>query len=76
MLFLGHSAATAINAGKIAFTEKPMAINYPQWIAFTKYSYSQLKWAIIEKPAAKNAELLSRDEQVTKGGLLFEKEKR
>lgn len=55
MLFLGHSAATAVNAGKVAFTEKPMAINYAQWIAFTKYSYSQLKWAIIERPAMKDA---------------------
>ena len=55
MLFLGHSAATAVNAGKVAFTENPMAINYAQWIAFTKYSYSQLKWAIIERPAMKDA---------------------
>lgn len=47
MLFLGHSVATAVNAGKVAFTENPMAINYPQWIAFTKYSYSQLKWAVM-----------------------------
>ncbi len=55
MLFLGHSAATAVNAGKVVFTENPMAINYTQWIAFTKYSYSQLKWAIIEKPAMRDA---------------------
>lgn len=55
MLFLWHSAATAVNAGKVAFTENPMAINYAQWIAFTKYSYSQLKWVIIEKPAMKDA---------------------
>lgn len=55
MLFLGHSAATAVNAGKIVFTENPMAINYPQWIAFTKYSYSQLKWAVMEKPAMRDA---------------------
>ena len=27
-----------------------MAINYPQWIAFAKYSYSQLKWALLQKP--------------------------
>ena len=32
-----------------------MAINYPQWIAFAKYSYSQLKWVIINKPSAKCA---------------------
>lgn len=50
MLFIGHSAATAINAGKVCFTKNPMAINYPQWLAFAKYSYKQMKWVIIEKP--------------------------
>lgn len=50
MLFIAHSAATAINAGKVYFTKNPVAINYPQWIAFAKYSYSQLKWCIINKP--------------------------
>lgn len=55
MLFLGHSAATAVNDGKVVFTENPMAINYAQWIAFTKYSYSQLKWAVMEKPAMRDA---------------------
>lgn len=51
MLFIGHSAAVAVNAGKVAFTKNPMAINYPQWIAFAKYSYTQLKWGLLEKPA-------------------------
>ena len=32
-----------------------MAINYPQWIAFAKYSYKQLKWVLIEKPSARDA---------------------
>lgn len=32
-----------------------MAINYPQWITFAKYSYKQLKWALIEKPEAREA---------------------
>ena len=32
-----------------------MAINYPQWIAFAKYSYSQLKWVLIEKPELRDA---------------------
>ena len=54
MLFIGHSAATAINAGKVYFTENPMAINYPQWIAFGKYSYQQLKWVLIQKPQARD----------------------
>ncbi len=55
MLFIGHSAATAVNAGKVYFTKNPMAINYPQWLAFAKYSYQQLKWALIEKPNARDA---------------------
>lgn len=50
MLFIAHSAATAINAGKVYFTHNPVAINYPQWMAFAKYSYKQLKWSLMEKP--------------------------
>ena len=53
MLFIAHSAATAINAGKVYFTQNPVAINYPQWLAFAKYSYSQLKWCLINKPSAR-----------------------
>lgn len=50
MLFIAHSSATAINAGKVVFTENPLAINYPQWISFAKYSFTQLKWTLIDKP--------------------------
>lgn len=55
MLFIAHAGATAANAGKIYFTKNPMSINYPQWVAFAKYSYSQLKWAVINKPDARDA---------------------
>jgi hypothetical protein len=55
MLFIAHSAATAINAGKLYFSGNPVAINYPQWLAFAKYSYSQLKWGIINKPRLREA---------------------
>ena len=55
MLFIGHSAATTINAGKVYFTKNPMAINYPQWIAFAKYSYKQLKWVLLEKSELRDA---------------------
>lgn len=58
MLFTAHSAATAINAGKVLFAENPMAINYPQWIAFAKYSYQQLKWGLITKPALRERYVL------------------
>lgn len=50
MLFIAHSASTAINAGKVAFTKNPLNINYPQWLSFARYSVKQLKWALIEKP--------------------------
>lgn len=60
MLFIGHSSATAINAGKVAFTKNPLAISYPQWIAFGKYSYSQLKWGIVEKPTLRNAYVMNK----------------
>ena len=52
MLFIAHSGATSINCGKIIFARNPLAINYPQWLAFGKYSYMQLRWVIIEKPLA------------------------
>lgn len=54
MLFTAHCVATAVNAGKLVFTENPMAINYPQWIAFAKYSYQQLKWIAVTKPAERD----------------------
>lgn len=55
MLFISHSAAAAVNAGKVCFTKNPMAINYSQWIAFARFSYKQLKWWIVEKPEARAA---------------------
>lgn len=50
MLFIAHSLASAINAGEVYFTEKPTAINYPQWIAFSKYAFQQAKWVLLDKP--------------------------
>lgn len=55
MLFIAHTGATASNAGKVYFTRNPVAINYPQWIAFAKYSYSQLKWGLLKKPTLRDA---------------------
>lgn len=49
------AGATAANAGKIYFVQNPVAINYPQWIAFAKYSYGQLKWVLLEKPTLRDA---------------------
>lgn len=55
MLFISHSISCSVNAGKIYFTKNPLAINYPEWITFTRYSYKQLKWALIQKPQLKEA---------------------
>ena len=50
MLFIAHSASTAINTGKVIFTKNPLDINYPQWMSFARYSIKQLKWALNDKP--------------------------
>jgi len=50
MLFSAHTIATAANAGKVYLQANPLAINYPQWIAFFKYSIGQIKWILIDKP--------------------------
>ncbi|MDQ1143786.1 hypothetical protein QE429_000613 [Bacillus sp. SORGH_AS 510] len=49
MLFSAHMIATAANAGKVAITKNPLSISYPQWIAFFKYGFQQLKWGMYEK---------------------------
>lgn len=54
MLFVAHAGSAAANAGKVYFTKNPVAINYPEWVAFAKYSYSQLKWILLEKPHLRN----------------------
>ena len=43
MLFIGHSAAAAVNAGKVLFTKNPLSINYSEWLTFAKISYRQMK---------------------------------
>ena len=55
MLFISHSIACSVNAGKIYFKKNPLAINYPEWLTFAKYSYKQLKWLLIQKPQLKEA---------------------
>ena len=55
MLFISHSISCSVNAGKIYFTKNPLTINYPEWLTFARYSYKQLKWALIQKPRLKEA---------------------
>lgn len=78
MLFIAHAGATAANAGKVYFSQNPVAINYTRWIAFAKYSYSQLKWALLEKPALRDAYVRGKisdelDAVLTKANTTFNK---
>lgn len=49
MLFSSHIISTVTNAGKVYVTGNPLAINYPQWMFFVKYSYKQIKWVTYGK---------------------------
>ena len=60
MLFVAHSVATTINAGKVFFTKNPMAINYPQWLVFFKYLYQQLKWGLLVKPELRHQYVMEK----------------
>ncbi len=54
MLFIAHSIATAVDAGRVLFTKNPMEISYPQWVMFATYSFKQAKWVLISKPQAQH----------------------
>ena len=60
MLFLSHSFATLINTGKVYFSKNPMAINYPQWLAFGKYAFQQTKWLLYEKPELRDKYVMNK----------------
>ena len=49
MLFSAHLVSTAVNGGKVYFSQNPLAINYPQWLATFNYLIPQLKWSLIDK---------------------------
>ncbi|NQJ21307.1 hypothetical protein HO566_01920 [Streptococcus suis] len=53
ILFTAHSVSTAVNLGKIIITKKPLAINYPQWLAFFKYSYQEVHYQLFIEPEQK-----------------------
>ncbi|MCQ8261038.1 hypothetical protein NF418_06015 [Streptococcus suis] len=53
ILFTAHSVSTAVNLGKIIITENPLTINYPQWLAFFKYSYQEVHYQLFIEPEQK-----------------------
>ena len=54
MLLIGHAGAVAANTGKIFFTQSPLAINYPQWVAFAKYVLIKTRDNLITKGIMRN----------------------
>lgn len=65
MLFISHTIASAINAGKVTLAFKTgaanpfLAINYPQWLAFIKVSLQQIRWTLVEKPELRHSYVLN-----------------
>ena len=49
MLCIANSILFAENAGKLAITKNPMAINYVSWIKTAQYGFKTLKWNIYDK---------------------------
>ena len=52
MLLLAHGVASGVNAGKIAVTRNPLALNYPQWLACIRYLLPHLTWMTSGKAQA------------------------
>jgi hypothetical protein len=55
MLFVAHMIATSVNAGRVAITRTPLAINDPEWVMFAKLGFRQLKWTLFDKEAERLA---------------------
>lgn len=54
-LFLSHTVATAINAGKVAVTQNPLSISWAQWLMFFRYVVPQAHWLLVGRPEAQAA---------------------
>lgn len=48
-LFIAHTVAAAVDAGKVAITQNPLMVNWAQWLAFFRYALPQLHWLMIGK---------------------------
>jgi len=48
-LLMAHGVAAAVNAGKIAITQNPLALNWAQWLALFRYLLPQMHWMLVEK---------------------------
>lgn len=53
-LLIAHSVATLINAGKVYVTQNPLAISWPQTLAFLRYVMPELAFLLYGKEAARS----------------------
>jgi hypothetical protein len=67
-LFLSHTVATAINAGKFAVTQNPLSLNWAQWLMFFRYLLPQAHWVLVGRPEAR-AEFVREKIEVSWGRL-------
>lgn len=58
MLFLAHSVAAGIDAGRVCFSKNPMELSYPEMAVFAGYALGQLKWSLIKKPALRHKHVM------------------
>ena len=64
-LLLGHATAAAVNAGEVAVTQNPLALNWAQWLALLRCLGSELGHLLCEPAACAAArdEMLDADLQ-------------
>ncbi|MHB1954588.1 MAG: hypothetical protein ACYCOU_12650, partial [Sulfobacillus sp.] len=53
-LLIANSVAMLINAGKVCITKNPLAISWPQVLAFLRYVMPEVTFALYGKEAAKS----------------------
>lgn len=53
-LLFGHATAAAVNAGKVAVLQNPLALNWAQWLALLRYLGPELAH-LLHEPAARAA---------------------
>lgn len=53
-LLIAHSVATLINAGKVYVTQNPLAISWPQALAFLRYVAPELMYLVYGQEAARS----------------------
>ena len=53
-LFLAHTTATAVNAGKVSISRDPLSVSWAQWLAFFRYLLPHAHWILVGKASARD----------------------